>query len=622
MLKMVVFAYQKVIRAIKWIENFFFYKTDTLIGVDLSSLETAGCTFLDQLYFVLRMYPMVFINSHVNDILKGITLHSYCLDHHYILPAFARMPFLDKATSKRYNNEVIEDLIKGKSKSIKLSEIGTKLCSPTKREIENRFPQFEFDENDNIFFAPQITWMGVSDDKIIRLLNYLFNENIVEFQVSNMVEEFGCPKEELLYYIDESMLFYSKDKENVIFRLAREKVYWGFVCNTATQFEQEMIERDAICYDLNIDQSLGTVKDISEKIYHKIGNMFIKKDWFAHKLFSNIRRMMEENLSVVIIDNGNMDGVVDRINDIGIRENVYRILDYYGVAVKYPNDNYDDLKNKRVLVITDIINTGNLVCSAVDLLEQTGCKDIRIFAFIINQQLDFDAICKNKVKKFSFFTEKELFDISSILDETYSKRFDVDNNLKFELLWGEVGKNISLKKNGNPQVTYADRSENQIEYFEYDFELKNQVDPHSYIYQKMKRMLIPIDLVLVYRKYEGMISYINKISENEKWTEDKLVTIEEKEILLVKPNKNYNKKRVLLIYPAGFIAENKKALERFKKANEIKSFMYLNLVNFETYSLDKNKMFDDKNSDILFVFNSKLKKYIASANNPQIEEMV
>lgn len=105
-----------------------------MIGVDLSSLETAGCTFLDQLYFVLRMYPMVFINSHVNDILKGITLHSYCLDHHYILPAFARMPFLDKATSKRYNNEVIEDLIKGKSKSIKLSEIGTKLCSPTKEK--------------------------------------------------------------------------------------------------------------------------------------------------------------------------------------------------------------------------------------------------------------------------------------------------------------------------------------------------------------------------------------------------------------------------------------------------------------------------------------------------------
>ena len=84
-------------------KKFFFYKTDTLIGIDLSSLETAGCTFLDQLYFVLRMYPMVFVNSYVNDALKGITLHSYCIDHHYILPAFAGMPFLDKATSKRYN---------------------------------------------------------------------------------------------------------------------------------------------------------------------------------------------------------------------------------------------------------------------------------------------------------------------------------------------------------------------------------------------------------------------------------------------------------------------------------------------------------------------------------------
>ena len=118
-------------------KKFFFYKTDTLIGVDLSSLETAGCTFLDQLYFVLRMYPMVFINSYVNDALKGITLHSYCLSHHYILPAFAGMPFLDKATSKRYNNEAIEELVKGKKKSITLKEMGTELFSPTPKEIQN-----------------------------------------------------------------------------------------------------------------------------------------------------------------------------------------------------------------------------------------------------------------------------------------------------------------------------------------------------------------------------------------------------------------------------------------------------------------------------------------------------
>lgn len=378
--------------------KFFFYKTDTLIGIDLSSLETAGCTFLDQLYFVLRMYPMVFINSYVNDALKGITLHSYCLSHHYILPAFAGMPFLDKATSKRYNNEVIEGLIKGTKKSITLKDMKTELCDPKKEEIQNRFPQFDFDENGTITFVPQVTWLGVNDNTIIDLLNYLFNENIVEFRVSEMIEKFKCPKDELLFYIDESMLFYSEDKENVIFRLIREKAYWGFVCNTATQFEQEMIERDAICYDLHINQSLGTVKNISEKIYHKIGKMFIKEDWFAHKLFSNIRRVVEEeeNPSIVIIDNGNMDGVIDRFSDIGMKENVYRILDYYGVAVKYPNDNYDNLKNKKVLVVTDIINTGHLIRSAIDLLIKTECTNIIIFAFIINQELSLDEICEKQ----------------------------------------------------------------------------------------------------------------------------------------------------------------------------------------------------------------------------------
>lgn len=605
-------------------KKFFFYKTDTLIGVDLSSLETAGCTFLDQLYFVLRMYPMVFINSYVNDALKGITLHSYCLSHHYILPAFAGMPFLDKATSKRYNNEVIEELIKGKKKSIGLKEMGTEMCTPTPKEIQSRFPQFTVDKNERISFVPQVTWLGVADNHIIDLLNYLFNENIVEFRVSEMIEKFECSKEELLFYIDESMLFYSEDRENVIFRLIREKAYWGFVCNSAAQFEQEMIERDAICYDLNINQSLGTVRDISEKIYHKIGKMFIKKDWFAHKLFSNIRRVVEqeENPNIVIIDNGNMDGVINRFSDIGMKENVYRILDYYGVAVKYPNDNYDNLKDKKVLVVTDIINTGHLICSAVDMLEKTGCKDIIIFAFIINQKLDFGTICENKVKKFFFLTEKALVDISNILDSEYSKRFDIDNNLKFELLWGEVGKNILLNKNTNPQVTYADRSENQIEYFEYNFELKDRVDTHSYIYQKIKRLLKQIDLILVYAQYSGMVSYIKEICSNEKWSEKDTQTIEEKEIQLAKINDEYKGKEILLVFPVGFIVENKAALERFKRANEVKNVMILNLVNFEVYSLDKNALFDAEDTDILFVFNSKLKKYVASANNPQIEEMV
>src|SRR5699024_440568 len=106
-------------------------------------------------------------------------------------------------------------------------------------------------------------------------------------------------------------------------------------------------------------------------------------------------------------------------------------------------------------------------------------------------------ICKNKVKKFFFLTEKALVDISNILDTEYAKRFDIDNNLKFELLWGEVGKNILLSRNTNPQVTYAERSENQIEFFEYNFELKDKVDIHSYIYQKVRRLLKQIDLILV-----------------------------------------------------------------------------------------------------------------------------
>lgn len=600
----------------------FFYKTDTLIGVDLSSLETAGCTFLDQLYFVLRMYPMVFINSYVNEALGGITLHSYCLEHHYILPVFGALPFLDKATSKRYNNDLIEKLIKGKQKRINLKKMGTELFCPTKQEIESRFPQFEIDESEQITFVPQVVWLGVKNKGIIDLLNYLFNENIVEFKVSEMIEKFSCPKDELLLYIEESMLFYSENKENVTFRLVREKIYWGFVCNTAAQFEQEMIERDAICYDLNINQSLGIVKGVSEKIYHKIGKMFIKEDWFAHKLFSNVRRVVEneENPNIVIIDNGNMDGVIERFADIGMRESVYRILDYYGVAVKYPNDNYDNLKGKKVLVVTDIINTGCLICSAVEMLKEVGCNDIIIFAFIIDQKLDFTEIVNNNVKKLFFFTEKALGDISDILNVEYSQRFKSDNNLKFELLWGSVGGNITLNKYDNPRVTYAGKCENLIEYLDYNFEIENEIDIHSYLYQKIRRILAEIDLILIYEKYSSMRDYIKTLCNNERWFGKKIYSIEKKEIQLVKTDVKYNGKRILLVFPADFIAENKVTLERFEKANEVREFKYLDLVNYDVYSLDENLLFDDREKDTLFVFSSKLKKYVALFNNPQLKK--
>ena len=81
---------------------------------------------------------------------------------------------------------------------------------------------------------------------------------------------------------------------------------------------------------------------------------------------------------------------------------------------------------------------------------------------------------------------------------------------------------------------------------------------------------------------------------------------------------------ILLIFPTGLIVENKSAIERFKKANGVKNVKFLNLVNFEVHFLDKDEDSSSvkENNDIFFVFNSKLKKYVASANNPQIEEIV
>lgn len=600
--------------------RFIFRHADTLIGLDVSTIDVSSLTYLDQFFFLLKMYPMVLINSFIpKESIKKIALHSYCLNLNYILPIFGPMPFLDKALSGAYYGEDIVKLFKGEVEKIDINNFKTPTTQHFLDELRIRFPQFEIND-DYISFQPEIAWLGVSDKNIEDLLTYLFNNNIKNFNITDMCNKFNIDEARFELYIQKSMLFYKTNGEEVVFRLQRKNIYWGFICNLAEQFEKEMIDRDAIRYDVTIDESIGTIKKIDEKIYHKLGNLFNESDSFSNKLFSSIKRLLDTNKysNVLIIDNGNINGIVSMLHGIGIQENLYEILDYYSVAVKYPNVDYIKLSGQSVLIIIDIINTGKLIKSTLSILKELNCKKIGIFSFIVNQNFDIESIALDNEIELSYLTEKELNTIDEILDAEYSSRFLNDWDLNFKLLWGDVGSDIELKKSQSPSFYHTNGTENFKDFNIYDFSLKvDTISFHSYIYQKLRRILLNKDIVFIYKDFSNFKKLIDRINENEFSLQIKVHSIDEKTINIAKIVEEYEGKKVLFLLPINLM----KNINKFISINKFLTVEFLDLVKCEVYFFDNNEVIRKKDLNRSYIFQSKLKRYRALSNNPQMESM-
>ena len=605
-------------RSLKNERRFIFYEADTLIGIDVSALDASFKSYLDEFFFLLKMYPLVLINSYLpKKILTGVNLNTYCLEHYYILPVFGPIPFHDKALSGEFYGEKIVSLLKGEKEYIDFKELKDQNL-PSIDTLKTRFPQFKV-EDEKVYFVPDIVWLGVNDVAIEKLLNYLFNNNMDRFNYKEMCKKFQIEKTKLLLYISKSMLFYQKDKkdEEVIFRLHRKNIYWGFVCKLADQFERELIERDAICYDLRINHSIGTIKNIDEKIYHKLGNLFCKFDSFAYKMFSYIQRILDSYIytEIVVVDNGNMKSIISTLRNNINPDKIFEIIDYFGTAIRLPQVNYQKLKGANVLVIIDVINTGRLLNSVIDILNEVGCNKIGVFSFIVNHGFNIESISSKIPIDFSYITEKKLNSIDDILEREYTKRFDEDKDLNFKLLWGTIGKSFILEKDPKPLTRYVEDDDRYWDFCQYRFNLVQNVDSHSYIYQKLKRLIRNKNIVLVYREYNKLFELLQQISVNEYDLKIELDHFEESN--MGKVIDKYANKKVIFIIPRRELLRIYSKIARFIKVNKIADAEFLNLVEYELYSLDKDLRVDKSDDKCRYIFHSRLNRYIGKADNPQ-----
>lgn len=604
-------------KIIKNDRDFVFKQSDTLIGIDISAITGNAKTYLDNLMYILTMYPMVLVNSHIEceDVLKTSTLHSYCKEKYYILPAFGDIPFWDKAQSEDEYSDKITDLLKGVIENISISDLDQP-CELIDK-ISIRFPQFQINSK-IIKFKPQITWIGVQDLKIEKLLNDLFNQNIRCFSFKKKCKEYEIDKNVLRKYIDKSMLFYAKkNKDEVLFRIQRENIYWGFICNLAEQLEKEMIDRDAICYDVNVEKGRKKEKEVDEIIYHRLGNLFIKCDAFTYKIYSYIKKFFNNYnyLEIIVIDNGSMGNLIRFFKETELQRKIYEILDYYGVAVKIPTTNYDNLKDKNVLVITDVINTGNLIDSVIDLLNNIGCRFINIFSFVVNQNYTMKAINNSNIT-LRYLMEKKLSNVKHILEKEYTQRFQNDSDLNFKLLWGEIGKDILLNKNENDIVTYLEKNMNLLELRNYQFILNSEISKHTYIFQKLERILKNFELIVILKSIEAEYGFFYELLRKVK-NEIRIVEILEGDIIFRKQNEKIKgMKNIIFFIPTSFLSANRDNVNKYFRKNQITDSYLFDFVGFQPYSLDTDFGLNIDKYRYKYIFQSKLKYFIGKEDNP------
>ena len=205
--------------------------------------------------------------------------------------------------------------------------------------------------------------------------------------------------------------------------------------------------------------------------------------------------------------------------------------------------------------------------------------------------------------------------IDDILEREYTKRFDEDKDLNFKLLWGTIGKSFILEKDPKPLTRYVEDDDRYWDFCQYRFNLVQNVDSHSYIYQKLKRLIRNKNIVLVYREYNKLFELLQQISVNEYDLKIELDHFEESN--MGKVIDKYANKKVIFIIPRRELLRIYSKIARFIKVNKIADAEFLNLVEYELYSLDKDLRVDKSDDKCRYIFHSRLNRYIGKADNPQ-----
>jgi len=437
-----------------------------VIGLNLINLTEASpfprC--LDDLTYVVENWPIFAFNfkEAVDDEDEISSIITDLQNSHQILPVIKGISIYDNDEMFRTDDNEWQHLLSGRINSFKTST--DNWDEFRKCHYLPGFSNSYFYDNEKIVDNTQILWLGVNSDIICNLLSELFDNNCEQLTLSQILEKRSftdAEKNELQSLILHSNLFnFEPESQTVHFKFLRKSIIPQVRARVIMEFIAETERANVI--DIIPDEER---KD-SYFWYYDFNRLLLSlNDIYVVKLGNVMRGLFNasEFDKICIYDTEHDNAFINFIEDNF--DNVIRIIKDDRPRL-FPFDIINP--HERILVITDVVNSGNTLDNILSVLSKAQARVVNVFAFVFNSE----KLSKYNTYKFrgedysvSFFLKRKLHKTAKIKHYISSKnvvRIDqqIQRSREYAFFWELMHKDglIYRKHYTNPdgkEVAYA-----------------------------------------------------------------------------------------------------------------------------------------------------------------------
>lgn len=411
----------------------------SIIGIDLLKLSLSLGQSLGDLSYVVNKFP-IFGFNYRGSITKSdnITQIINTLNkHHQIIPIINGLSIYDSLHHNITGDKLIEELLIGQTQMAPICnhKIIDNICNsnPLYAEILQI-------SGLNLFDKTNIHWLGVRDQKIIEMLNILFNMKNPVLNFSEFSAEHRLNTEERTlfesYIKNSNLFFYDKSNDQFLFKFIRNNILPNVRGKIIKEFEEELGKANLTEIQRDIDDN---------KIfywYYNFGKLFKES---SHRYIDKLGIIINEIVNkfkydrIVLEFKYNSNYFSEFVENIFNGTDILKVIKGINTRL-FPYHTVKD--NEQLFIITDIINTGNTIHKTIDLISNKGANVSGIFSFVINSELDIkNGIYQhddNKIPIFYFVKKKlkKAYKQSSHKEvHQLSKENELRNIIEYSFFW-------------------------------------------------------------------------------------------------------------------------------------------------------------------------------------------
>ena len=384
---------------------------ETIIGLDLTNMAKSRMLprSLDDLSYVIKEWPIFCFNyqgvidkeDFVSNIIESLE------ESFQVLPIVKQSFLYDEREINLPVDKVYKSFLKGENQSVECpKETWELICNNL--SFQNFNNHFEYSD-EKFLDKTSVTWLGVTDPKVRRLFNHLFHNNISECSLDSefITNNFNTEEKEILakYLENSKLIVFDAIEGKFSFKFIRRKIIPQIRSRVFREFENEMERANVISI------AHDTPKPSSFYWFFEFRRMFsYVNDVYIAKLSNILKQVVGENVifdNICVYDTRNKENFTKYISKTFrtpltkiIRADTPRFFPYQRVS-----------ENTKVLIITDVVNSGKTVNQMISLVEESKAQVEAIFSLVFNSELiteNNSYFYKDKTYKIFYFLQRKL----------------------------------------------------------------------------------------------------------------------------------------------------------------------------------------------------------------------